>query len=72
MPDIHKLNPYKLGFINKKMKLIAKELNYNFFDLLSIFEGKDEKTVWNKYGDPHPNAYANNLISENIFLYLNK
>jgi len=72
MPDIHKLNPYKLNFINQKMKKIAADLDFKFHDLLSIFEGKDEKTVWNKYGDPHPNAYANSLMSENIFLYLNK
>ena len=43
-----------------------------FHDLLNIFEGKDEKTVWNKYGDPHPNAYANSLMGDNIFLYLNR
>ena len=72
MPDIHKLNPYKLNFIHQKMKKLSGELNFKFHDLLSIFEGKDEKTVWNKYGDPHPNAYANTLMSENIFLYLNK
>ena len=72
MPDIHKLNPYKLNFINKKMKKLSAELEFQFHDLLSIFEGKDEMTVWNKYGDPHPNAYANTLMSENIFLYLNK
>lgn len=70
MPDIHKLNPYKLKFINKKIKKISSELDYKFHDLLSVFEGKDKKTVWNKYGDPHPNAYANFLMSENIFLYL--
>ena len=69
MPDIHKLNPYKLNFINKKMKKISAELEFQFHDLLSIFEGKNEKTVWNKHGDPHPNAYANTLMSENIFLY---
>ena len=72
MPDIHKLNPYKLKFINKKMKQVALELDFQFHDLLSIFEGKSEKTVWNKHGDPHPNAYANSLMSENIFLYLNR
>ncbi len=72
MPDIHKLNPYKLNFINQKMQKTATELEFQFHDLLSIFEGKDEKKVWNKYGDPHPNDYANSLMSENIFLYLNK
>jgi len=72
MPDIHKLNPYKLKFINKKMKKIAAKFEFQFHDLLNIFEGKDEKTVWNKYGDPHPNAYANSLMGDNIFLYLNR
>ncbi len=72
MPDIHKLNPYKLQFINTKMEKIARELDFNFHDLLSIFEGKDEKSVWNNYGDPHPNSYANKLMSEDIFAYLNK
>ena len=72
MPDIHKLNPYKLNFINQKMQKTSAELEFKFHDLLSIFEGKDEKKVWNKYGDPHPNDYANSLMSENIFLYLNK
>jgi len=72
MPDIHKLNPYKLKFINEKMRKTAQELEFQFHDLLSVYEGKDEKKVWNKYGDPHPNAYANSLMSENIFLYLNR
>ena len=45
MPDIHKLNPYKLKFINIKMEKVAKEFNYNFYDLLETFEGKDEKKV---------------------------
>ena len=72
MPDIHKLNPYKLNFINQKMQKTAAKLEFQFHDLLSVFEGKDEKKVWNKYGDPHPNDYANSLMSENIFLYLNK
>ena len=72
MPDIHKLNPYKLNFINQKMKKVAEDLEFQFHDLLGSFEDKDEKTVSNKYGDPHPNAYANSLMSENIFLYLNK
>ena len=37
MPDIHKLNPYKLNFINKKMKKISAELEFQFHDLLSIY-----------------------------------
>ena len=45
MPDIHKLNPYKLNFINKKIKKLASDLDYNFFDLTGTFEGRDEKNL---------------------------
>ena len=45
MPDIHKLNPYELNFINEKMLKVSKELNYNYFDLLPIFDGKSQKNM---------------------------
>ena len=72
MPDIHKLNPYKLNFINKKIKKLASDLDYNFFDLTGTFEGRDEKKIWNRYGDPHPNGFANSLMSKSIYNYLDK
>mgnify|MGYP006083764337 CR=1 FL=1 len=72
MPDIHKLNPYNLSFINKKMSLISKEIGYSFLDLLPDFQNKDEKKLWNKYQDPHPNEYAHSIMGESIFNYLNK
>ena len=46
MPDIHKLNPYELSFINEKMSKVSKELKYNYLDLLSTFDGQPQK----KYG----------------------
>ena len=71
MPDVHQLNPYKLKFINKKMKSFTKEKGIEYLDLLPIFENIDEKKIWNKYQDPHPNAYAHKIISKKIFEYLN-
>ena len=41
-------------------------------DLLNTFEGKEEKNIWNKYGDPHPNDFANQLMSNAIYKYLDK
>ena len=41
MPDIHKLNPYELGFINEKMSKISKDLKYNYLDLLPAFDGQN-------------------------------
>ena len=37
MPDIHKLNPYDLNFINK-MRNISEELNFSYLDLLGSFK----------------------------------
>ena len=31
-------------------------------------ENLDEKLLWNKYKDPHPNSYAHKLISDKISL----
>ena len=72
MPDIHQLNPYKLKFINNKMYKLTEEVNMKYLDLLPIFENLDEKLLWNKYKDPHPNSYAHKLISDKIFQYLDK
>ena len=71
MPDIHNLNPYKLDFINNKMKLFTNNISMNYYDLLDAFVGIDEKDVWNKYNDPHPNEYGHYLISQYIFEKLN-
>ena len=72
MPDIHKLNPYKLEFINNKMRNFTESIDLKYFDLLEIFQSEDEKKFWNKYNDPHPNQYAHNLIAMDIFEKLNK
>ena len=47
------------------------QINLEYLDLLTLFENIDEKKVWNKYQDPHPNAYAHGMIAKKIFDYLN-
>ena len=71
MPDIHQLNPYKLNFINTKIKNFAEKINLDYIDLLSEFENINETKVWNKYQDPHPNEFAHEIISKKIFKNLN-
>ena len=71
MPDIHQLNPYKLNFINNKIKNYTQEINLEYIDLLPEFENVDEKTIWNKYQDPHPNEFAHEIIAKKIFKNLN-
>ncbi len=72
MPDIHQLKPYKLKFINDKISTFAKELKFNYFDLLPEFENVELEKIWNKYQDPHPNAFAHKIMGEKIYYFLNK
>tara|TARA_X000000368_G_C23045412_1_gene718910 strand:- start:1276 stop:2247 length:972 start_codon:yes stop_codon:yes gene_type:complete len=72
MPDLHKLKPYKLDFINKKIYETSKELNLPYFDLLNTFNKIEVKKLWNKYNDPHPNNYAHNLMGNAVYGFLNK
>jgi len=69
-PDIHKLNPYKLLFINEKMITIAKEINFEIYNLLPEFENINSKKIWNKYNDPHPNELGHKIMGEKIYKIL--
>ena len=71
-PDIHKLNPYKLEFINKKMKLVANNLDIKIYDLLNEFKIVDETDLWNNYNDPHPNELGHSIMGNKIYNLLNK
>ena len=72
MPDLHKLNPYKLDFIDKKIHAVSKDLNFSYFDLIGTFNKIEENKLWNKYNDPHPNDYAHNLMGNAVYNFLNK
>ena len=63
---------YKLKFINDKISTYAKELKFNYFDLLPEFENVELEKIWNKYQDPHPNAFAHKIMGEKIYYFLNK
>ena len=71
MPDIHQLDPYELIFTNDKMKKISDKLGYEFLDLLPVLKNQPKEKIWNKYNDPHPNAYGHKLIADRIYEYLN-
>ena len=72
MPDIHKLNPYNLNFINKKMFNISKEFDFSYLDLLDELQKYDETKLWNKYKDPHPNEFAHSIMGDQVFNFLDK
>tara|TARA_B100000767_G_C19746321_1_gene528694 strand:- start:181 stop:1152 length:972 start_codon:yes stop_codon:yes gene_type:complete len=70
MPDIHQLNPYNLSFINKKISKFSSNNDIPYLDLLPKFKNLDEKDIWNKYQDPHPNSYGHKIIANEIYNYL--
>ena len=55
------------------MEKISKELNYNYYDLLSDLEVvKPSKKLWNNYNDPHPNVMAHDIISQSLDKFFTK
>ncbi len=71
-PDIHQLEPYKLIFINDKMKKVSDDINLPYLDLLDSFKNYSAKDLWNKYGDPHPNNLGHEEMAKTIYKFLNK
>ena len=72
MPDIHKLTPYNLSFINQKISLLSRELDMPYLDLLPVLQNIEEIKLWNKYQDPHPNSYSHNIIAQEMYSFLSK
>ena len=72
IPDIHKTNPYPLKFINSKISSFAKEHKIEFLDLLDSIASIENKKLWNRYNDPHPNELAHSIFSESIYNFLKK
>jgi hypothetical protein len=72
LPDIHKTNPYPLTFIKEKISLFAKQNKISFFDLYEGISSIENKKLWNKYNDPHPNELGHSLFANSIYINLNK
>ena len=56
--------------MKKKMRTIAKEINFKIYDLLPEFENINSKKIWNKYNDPHPNELGHKIMVERIYKIL--
>ena len=72
MPDIHKLTPYNLFFINQKISVLSRKLDMPYLDLLPVLKNVEEIKLWNKYQDPHPNSYSHNIIAQEMYSFLSK
>lgn len=67
MPDVHDLENYRFGWIHERMAGLAREMGYNYVDLLPAFAGLKPADVWAMPGDPHPNALGHKLMADTIY-----
>ncbi len=72
MPDVHDLENYRFGWIHERMAGLAREMGYNYVDLLPAFTGLKPADVWAMPGDPHPNALGHKLMADTIYPFLNQ
>lgn len=70
VPDVHNLVDYKLEFVDRIMGANAKELGYDFVDLLPAMRGLPPQDLWAMPGDPHPNGLGHKLMADAIFKVL--
>jgi lysophospholipase L1-like esterase len=67
LPELHDLQHAPLRDITKLVQHAAKEHGAEFVDVLPELKEHDSKTLWVTPSDPHPNAYANELIANALF-----
>ena len=66
-PDIHDLTGYKLGFAHERMEQVARELGYEYLDLMPALQNKSAEELFAMPGDPHPNALGHLLMAQRLF-----
>ena len=72
VPDVHDLANYRFGWIHERMAGLAKEMGYEFIDLLPAFGGLKPDEVWAMPGDPHPNARGHSLMANALYPSLSR
>ena len=72
VPDIHKTNPYPLAFIGDKISFFAKENKISYLNLYKSISSVENKKLWNKYNDPHPNELAHSLFADSVYNFFRK
>ncbi|MGE0149643.1 MAG: SGNH/GDSL hydrolase family protein, partial [Parvibaculaceae bacterium] len=71
VPDVHNLEHYPFGWIHSRMADVAREMGFDYVDLLPSFTGLRPMDVWAMPGDPHPNALGHKLMADTIYPVLN-
>jgi hypothetical protein len=70
IPEVHFLDNYPFLNINQKMKKVAIEFGFDFFDLYDTLKGIKFEDIKIMDGDAHPNAFIHSLIAKDLNTYL--
>lgn len=67
VPELHDLRRDPLQKISALVQEAAKQYGASFIDLLPDLKDQKPATLWVSPTDPHPNAFANELIANALF-----
>ena len=63
-PEMRRLNPYAFEDISKKIERLSVANSVDYISLLPAIVSERPENLWVSVPDPHPNGYANKLISD--------
>ena len=72
LPELHDVKDYRFGRITDLVRQAADENGAAFVDVLPAMADQPSAKLWVTPPDPHPNAYANELIAKALFAALQK
>ena len=72
LPELHDVQNYRFGQVTELVRQAAQENDAPFVDLLPNLQFQASSDLWVTPPDPHPNAFANELIAAGLFSALQK
>jgi len=72
LPELHDVKNYRFGRVTDLVRQAAEEHGAAFVDVLPAMADQQSSKLWVTPPDPHPNAYANELIAKALFAALPK
>jgi lysophospholipase L1-like esterase len=72
LPELHDVQNYHFGLVTELVRQAANENGVAFVDLLPNLQFQASEDLWVTPPDPHPNAFANELIAAGLFNALQK
>jgi lysophospholipase L1-like esterase len=67
LPELHDVANYRFDKVTQFVKKAALENGATFVDLLPAVKEQDSAALWVTPPDPHPNAFANELLANGLY-----